>query len=135
LRDAVRHKFGLIARREIQNTDVLALKVQNPNMARLKPSRDANPYEETSVSSRKGQWSCQNAQLSRLGEYLEDYLEIPVVDKTGLTNCFDIVLKLDESDSQHPDLQNLRHVLPDQLGLELVETNLPIEKLIVEQVK
>ena len=135
LREAVRNKFGLIARRETQNTDVLALEVRNPNMAGLKPSRGANPYEGTSVSSRKGQWSCQNAQLSKLGEYLEDYLGIPVVDKTGLTNCFDIVLKLNASDFQHPDLQNMRQVLLDQLGLELVETNLSIEKLIVEKVK
>jgi uncharacterized protein (TIGR03435 family) len=68
-----------------------------------------------------------------LADYLENSLGIPVVDKTGLTDRFDIDLKLNESNFQHPDPQNLKSAVLDQLGLELVPGREPIEMLVVEK--
>jgi uncharacterized protein (TIGR03435 family) len=42
-------------------------------------------------------------------------------------------LKLNTPDADHPDPQNLKQALLDQLGLELVPTNMPIEMLVVEK--
>ena len=133
LQQEVRRMFGLVARHETRDTDLLLLKVRNPDAPGLKPSRGWNPQDGTSTNFRRGQWSCRHAPLSMLADYLENSLGIPVVDKTGLTDRFDIDLKLNESNSQHPDPQNLKSAVLDQLGLELVPGREPIEMLVVEK--
>jgi uncharacterized protein (TIGR03435 family) len=62
---------------------------------------------------------------------LEADLQIPVVDQTGLTNEYDFSLRWDGPDSRQPDSEGLKQALLDQLGLELVPTNMPIEMLVV----
>lgn len=133
LQQEVRRMFGLVARHETRDTDLLLLKVRNPNAPGLKPSRGWNPQDGTSTNFRRGQWSCRHALLSMLADYLENSLGIPVVDKTGLTDRFDIDLKLNESNFQHPDPQNLKSAVLDQLGLELVPGREPVEMLVVEK--
>jgi uncharacterized protein (TIGR03435 family) len=66
---------------------------------------------------------------------LENYFKVPVVDQTGLTNRFDIFLTWDQSDRRHFNVQGLKQALLDQLGLELVPTNLPVKMLVVENMK
>jgi uncharacterized protein (TIGR03435 family) len=39
----------------------------------------------------------------------------------------------DDMDSQHPNFDGLKQVLSEQLGLELVPTNMRIEMLVVEK--
>lgn len=38
-----------------------------------------------------------------------------------------------DTDSQHPNLDGLKQVLSEPLGLELVPTNMRIEMLVVEK--
>ena len=66
---------------------------------------------------------------------------MPVLDRTGLTNLFDIVFEwqwrpypkpVSERDSR---LALLKEVLHEQLGLNLTSKNEPIEMLVVERVK
>ena len=133
LQKEVKRKFNVVARRETRETDVLLLKIQNPDAPDLKPSHDWKPHEGSSNKSVAGQWSCQNSPLSSLADHLENYLGIPVVDQTGLTNHFDIDLKWDESDWQHPNLDGLKQVLLAQLGLELVPDRQPVEMLVIEK--
>jgi uncharacterized protein (TIGR03435 family) len=113
----------------------LLLGVRNPGALGLKPSRSLNPREGSSVNSSPGQWSYTNARLSMLARSLENYLETPVVDQTGLAAKFDIDLKFTESNSQSSNQQSLKQALLDQLGLELVPTNMAIEMLLVEKAK
>jgi uncharacterized protein (TIGR03435 family) len=58
-----------------------------------------------------------------------------VIDQTGLANHFDMDLKWDETNWQHPNLESLERALLDQLGLELVPSREPIEMLVVEKSK
>ncbi|MGD0744346.1 MAG: TIGR03435 family protein [Verrucomicrobiota bacterium] len=133
LQQEIRKQFGVVAQRETRTTDVLLLEVRNPDALGLRPSRGRNSQDGASFNSSQGQWSFKNSRLSMLVGPLENYLGTPVVDQTGITDKFDIDLKFNELNSQHPILQNVRQALLDQLGLELVATNTPIEMLVVEK--
>jgi uncharacterized protein (TIGR03435 family) len=132
LQQEVRKKFGVIARRETRESDVLLLKIQNSGATGLKPSR-ANPGGGSSQNNGAGEWSCKNLPLSGLVNYLEEFTRVPVVDQTGLTNSFDIDLKWKQSDWGKPNADGMKQALLDQLGLELIPTNMPIEMLVVEK--
>jgi uncharacterized protein (TIGR03435 family) len=67
--------------------------------------------------------------------FLQQRFQVPVVDQTGLKQEYDFSLAWDEPDPKHPNLDGLKQALHDQLGLELVLTNLPIEMLVVEKSK
>ena len=84
-----------------------------------------------------GQLTVVNLPLSTLVQYLETYFEMPVLDRTGLQGSFDFKLKWDLPKERHhnPDSDPLKEALLDQLGLELVPSNMPIEMLVVEKVK
>ena len=135
LQQEVKRNFNVLARREMREADGLFLKVQTPNAPNLKPSRGWRPHEGSSSNSGAGQWSCQNSPLSRLADYLENYLGIPIIDQTGLTNDFDIDLKWKQSNWTEPNPDGLKQAVLDQLGLELVPSHEPIEMLVVEKVK
>lgn len=76
--------------------------------------------------------------LSALAETLEYRLHIPIIDQTRFTNAFDFDLKWDSALDRPftPNgLEGLKEALLDQLGLELVPTNMPINMLVVEAAK
>ena len=54
------------------------------------------------------------------------------MDKTGLDGNYDLAVSWDKNDIQH---DSMKKALLDQLGLELVTTNMPIEMLVVEKMK
>ena len=135
LQREIKRKFGLVGRRETRDADVLFLKTQNSDASGLKPA-DLRRLEHNSTSSSRsgaGDFSFRNEQLSNLARFLEGRFEIPVIDQTGLTNHFDIDLKWDETNWQHPNLDGLKQALLDQLGLELVPGREPIEMLVIEK--
>jgi uncharacterized protein (TIGR03435 family) len=75
-----------------------------------------------------------NQPLSKITSFLESGSPVPVIDQTDATNRCSIDIKWveDGRDTEHKALQQ---VLLDQLGLELVPTNMPIEMLVVEKAK
>jgi RNA polymerase sigma factor (sigma-70 family) len=117
-------KFGLAARRETRDADVLLLKVKVPNAPGLKPG--------TGVDG----WSNADASFS-LANFLEEhYLRIPVIDQTGLAGNFDFELAWgDPASPVNLRVEQLKQALLDQYGLELVPERQPIEMLVVEKAK
>ena len=59
------------------------------------------------------------------------YLGRPVIDETGLTESYDFELHLDSKSKNYTEA--IKNALREQLGLELVPTNMPIEMLVVEK--
>jgi uncharacterized protein (TIGR03435 family) len=127
----IKRQFGLVGRKEMRETNVLLLKVKNPEvLSRLSQSiytvtnYDINTYLTTTVNA------------NSLQETLERNLfHLPVIDetgleknKTGLDGVFFIALPRNSN-----DLNLARKALLDQLGLELVPTNMPIEMLVIEK--
>jgi uncharacterized protein (TIGR03435 family) len=131
LQREIKKKFGVVGKWETRETDVLLLKVKRANAQGLKPASAhialANSYA--------GHYSCTNAPLSWVAEFLDNYFEVPVIDRTGLNRHFDIDLKWDEPDQQHLNPEGLKQVLLDEFGLELVPGREPVEMLVVERAK
>jgi uncharacterized protein (TIGR03435 family) len=135
LQKEIQRKFGLIGKREVRDADVLLLEVQNPNATGLESAdrRRLEPHSGNSSRSGAGYFTSRSQNLSMLAWFLESHFKTPVVDKTGLTNQYDIDLNWDETNFRHPNLASLKQALLDQLGLELVPTNMPIKMLVVEK--
>ena len=133
LQQEIKNKFGLDGRREMIETNVLVLTVQNPNATGLK----RYPSPGYHVSKSNGILSLSNYPLSALPILLENnmlvapydpqnkLLGIPVVSRTGLTGCFDL-----KWDSKH---ESLEQAVLDQLGLELIPGTDSVEFLVVDK--
>jgi len=126
LQQEIEKQFGVVARRETIETNVLLLTVKYPNAQGLRPSTTRGE----SLRVQPGHFSSVNTPISDLTGNLENLLQIPVIDQTGVADKFDIDLKWNRNDPQH---NSLKQALTDQLGLELVPTNMPIEMLVVEK--
>jgi len=134
---------GLVGHTETIDTDVFVLKVRTPDAPGLKPPHGpVNMHYDI-----RGRIICQGLPLSSvsvpnpsltsigLTKYLEIFLETPVIDETGLTNYYDIDIKWNANSKNDPEHNALKKVLLDQLGLELVPANRPVEILVMEKVK
>ena len=89
LQEAIRKKLGYTAAKETQNTDVLALKVEDPNSTGLKVSPDS---EAAGMAQRNGRLYLTHQPLTTVTGGMESLLKQPVVDETGLTNFYDFSL-------------------------------------------
>jgi uncharacterized protein (TIGR03435 family) len=124
LRQEIKKQFGLVGHTEMVETNVLLLEVKSSNAPGL--ARSTKQYG--GMSSGNGTYKCDGQPISNLAGFLESHFEIPVIDRTDLKSNFDIELKWHDSN-------DLKRKLADQLGLELVPTNMPIEMLVVEKAK
>ena len=87
-----------------------------------------------------GRTEIYNGTVSAGGQTAEDFartLEIsyvffPVINQTGLTNKYDFEASWDSTDPLH-SRSNLEQALADQIGFEVIHTNLPDEMLVVEK--
>jgi uncharacterized protein (TIGR03435 family) len=123
VQQALKEKFGLVGRLEKRDTDVLLLKVRRNSAPGLRPSTATT--EGMNVGY--GYISVTGEIVSSLLPNIEERLEVPVLDRTGLTGRYDISLSWRESGPVHTNPEALKQALLDQLGLELVPSREPIE--------
>jgi RNA polymerase sigma factor (sigma-70 family) len=125
--------LGIVGIQEKRETDVLLLELKKLNAPGLKPP--THPPHLPSMPEMPGQYILPDQTISTtLVMLLESYFILPVIDQTGLTNRYDINLTWNQSDYKRSNPDGLKQALLDQLGLELVLTNMPIEMLVVEKV-
>jgi uncharacterized protein (TIGR03435 family) len=131
LQAQIKMKLGLIAHRETRKTDVLFLKVKNPNATGLKSHSSGNSY---SVTTKDGKVYVMGQTIGVLAYHFEYALKQPVLDKTTLNGRYDCVLDGHLFDgTSDPNL--VKKFGLDEFGLELVPSREPIEMLVVEKVK
>jgi uncharacterized protein (TIGR03435 family) len=133
LQAAVRKKFGVAAKLETNETEVLVLKVRNREAGGLKPSREQGGSNMSTGGS--DYWQGQNVTLSELANYLEAVLRTPVIDATGISGQFDVELRKSDANASGSDVEGLKQAVLDQLGLALEPAKEPIEQLVVEREK
>ncbi|MDB6112512.1 MAG: polymerase, sigma-24 subunit, subfamily [Pedosphaera sp.] len=134
LQQALKKKFGLVARRETRDRDVLMLRVKNAGAAGLKLSDTTKTSGYSEVN--QGKLSIRGGSLSLVAAFIENsLLRIPVIDQTGLTNVYDLDLtwEVQGRDWTNPTRPILDRILLDQLGLELVPGREPVEMLVIEK--
>ncbi len=134
LQKVIVKKFGVTGRLEMRETKVLALQPGSTGTHGFEVSHSM-PDGRAMEVGRSGGCSFHEQPVEVLVSFLQQRFQVPIVDQTGLTQEYDFSLAWDEPDPKHPNLDGLKQALHDQLGLELVPTNLPIEMLVVEKVK
>jgi uncharacterized protein (TIGR03435 family) len=137
LQGALKSRLGVIGKSEILETDVLLLQCKNPNAGGLKPPGSlARSLKLPNIRYISGSNSIARffSPISDLQEFLQEMLEIPIVDQTGLKGLYDFKLTWDGSD-QTQYKESIKQALLDQFGLELVPGREPVEMLVVEKVK
>jgi uncharacterized protein (TIGR03435 family) len=129
LQREIEKQFGVVARYETIETNVLFLRVNTSTAPGLRPT--TTRYNSSS-SQNWGEYHVVNMRLAfSFDNFLEGEFGIPVIDQTGLNKSYDINLKWkDKGDQQH---NNLKQALNDQLGLELVPGGAPVKMLFVEK--
>ena len=134
LQNQLEKQFGLVGRKEVRKTDALLLQLKNANAPGLSVSAGGNglPHRD------QDRFSGTNQPVSTLAAFAEGIFSRPVRDQTGLTNNLNFNLAWSiygKKLGDYPNLDGLKKAFLDQLGLELVPTNTPIEMLVVEKVK
>jgi uncharacterized protein (TIGR03435 family) len=124
LREEIKTKFGLIGRRENIETNVLVLTKQSGVVTGLRRTTG-----ESSGSQTDNSYSAHNQTIWTLVNYLEETLNVVVIDQTRLTQNFDIDFKWDKTP------EGLKRVLLDELGLKLSAEKQVVEFLKVEKAK
>lgn len=90
LQKAIRDKFHYTADRETNDTDVLAMKIVDPTLPGMTVSA---PGEKEDTLFNKGKMTIKHVRLGDLTRPFEQILKTAVVDKTGLTNYYDVTLE------------------------------------------
>jgi uncharacterized protein (TIGR03435 family) len=131
---AIKKKLGYTAQKETRDTDVLALKVTDPNS----PGLQVSTATREDISPRNGRLYLTHLQMSMLASLLEQVVKMPVVDKTGLKNVYDFSLAWDPQtqrkiESGTLDNETGRKILAEW-GLGLEPDTASIEMLVVKKV-
>src|SRR5262245_50070515 len=127
LHQAVESAFGVSARRETMEMDAFVLKAGQLT-EHLVPTGSTGA---SSMSSGGGSLNCVNQSINSLARSLEEMLNKPVLNETGLTNSYDFQLLWDETKSSGADPGELTRALHEQLGLSLAPAKRTVELLVV----
>ncbi len=138
----LKKQFGLVARHEVRETDVLLLRVKDSTRLQRNISRGGQSQTYMTGDGSNEKHFVENAPLSVTAELLEPFFEKPVIDRTGLPSHYNFTFdwKIDQQTWNSPGARKagIRPALLnklDQLGLELVPGREPVEMLVVEKVK
>jgi uncharacterized protein (TIGR03435 family) len=134
----LKHQFGLVAHSETRNTDVLLLKVSDPDKLQLHLAKGDSYARYGTGEDNIQKRIYRNVPLSDVCYEPEGYFRKPVIDQTGMKPHYDFDVQWTErhwsSDGERRSA--VQSAWTDQLaefGLELVPANLPLEMLVVEK--
>jgi uncharacterized protein (TIGR03435 family) len=134
LQQEIKKQFGIVGRFEPHLKDVLVLKKKDQGELKLTPRKSFAEKAGMWFEHNQFHWSGQPA--SQMASWLEQYFMVPVVDQTGVTNlgAYTFDLNWAQPDLQNRDSKKLKQA-PDDVGFELIPTNLPVAMLVVEKAK
>ena len=135
LQEKIRKQFGYTGRKIMVETNAFLLRASDSSSNKLTKSLWPKAMRQlTNNPNQFENWPTQ--PMSTVASYLEAEMKIPVLDQTGLTNFFDMSLEWKRQKvSQELNNVSLKKAMHEQLGLELIPTNMPVEMLVVERVK
>jgi len=134
LRQEIQRQFGLVAHRESRMTDVLLLEMDPAKVARLKitggGSSTASPPGWSSAVRRL---AFTNQPVSIVAQTLGHQLGRPVVDRTGVSGNYDLLLQWTAQNDVNSEVQAVQQAVADQLGLRLISSQELAALLVVEK--
>jgi uncharacterized protein (TIGR03435 family) len=137
MQEAVKSTFGLTGKWETNQVNAFVLKLKDTNAPDLTASPTKGVHLSTGLSSGVASVWGVGVSSATIASFLEDRLEVPVIDETGLTNRYgyDVSLEWKQKSWDKPNLETLKRALTEQLGLELISERLPVEVLVIDRVK
>src|SRR5262249_23543855 len=134
LRTAIQKQFGYAAKRETRDMDAFILKVTDVSLPGLKVSAD---NEDSDINYKSGKLYFTHKPFDYMVDGLSQGLDKPVLDQTGLTNCYDFSMAWNadiEKAMQHGsiNLDGTKKVI-GHWGLGLEPTNVSMNVYIVEK--
>jgi uncharacterized protein (TIGR03435 family) len=134
-------RFKLAAHRDTRSVPTYDL-VLAENGPRLQPSMPGDAAQRRVIEVANGHITGREVPIVTLASLLSDQLGQTVVDKTGLTSHYDVVLQWPASaEGQGSDVSSespnaaISSVLEEQLGLKLEPHQAPLEILIIDHVE
>ena len=127
---AIQKQLGYTAHWETRNTKVLLLETQTPLPSGLRVSTTKGE----NVSFNNGKLEFTHARLGSLLGFLEQYLNQPVLDRTGLTNFYDFSIERNWPIPGSPDPMTTEKIIKG-LGFKLVPGNESVPMLVVEKAR
>jgi len=127
LRAELKRQLGVTAHFETRMTQVRLLLAPNLNTNLVKESgRD----EMTQVGNFRNV-IYRGASMDSLSWWMEAVFQMPVLDRTGLTNRFDVAFQWLPKPGQS-ETAAIEEALQTRYGFQFMETNLPLKVLVVE---
>jgi len=133
LQQVISAKLGLTVQRENRLEDVYVLTAHSGQFTGLQPR--VRRGGGSSVNNTDGQITINNGTIDSLARSLEQVIQRPIVNETGLRDRFDIFLTWDEPGEQQPASDAVKKALSEQLGLELSPDKRDLEILLVQSGK
>jgi uncharacterized protein (TIGR03435 family) len=132
LRDAIQKQFGLVGHPETIVTNVLLVRVANPDAPGLKLA-SSSPRQQPGWFQQKESVTLGDQRLDTfLGAFIESQVQQPVFNETGLTGRYNLHIEW-HPQAGETEQSAFERALQEQLGLELVSATRPVEMLIVEK--
>lgn len=136
LKTLLAERFKLVLHSEFQIRETLIMEVAK-NGPKLQPAGDA----PISANNGHGLLEAPSVTMRILAEMLSRDLNLPVVDRTGLTGSFKFTLhyNADRAATADPDLAaadlrlEMSTAIAQQLGLTLKSQRLPVEMLVIDR--
>lgn len=127
-------RFQLKFNREKRELSVYAIRVAKGGPKIARSTRDPESLPDQTGNGR-GTMRFTNVSMSDFTLGMQEFLEKPVVDRTGLTGRFDFLLNWTPDNSQNADDPNappgIFTAVQEQLGLRIDSTKAPVDVLAI----
>jgi uncharacterized protein (TIGR03435 family) len=133
-------RFGLKFHRAQRELSIYAVTVAKggPKMAATKSDPDALRDQSGNNNGVEQTWRFTNNSMADFADGLQEFLDRPVVDETGLKGKFDFPLEWTVDGAVNPDPKappGLFTAVQEQLGLKIDATKGPAEVQVIEHVE
>jgi uncharacterized protein (TIGR03435 family) len=141
---ADRFRLKVHRSREVRTTYELALAKGGPKMKEDSPSSDKDGVQWQEGVRPSTDWSISDGKISGhampisiLADHLQAWVHSTIVDDTGLTGRYDVVLKWDPKDEPEPNSTepSIYVALEEQLGLRLKPTKTTVETIVIDHLE
>jgi uncharacterized protein (TIGR03435 family) len=108
---------------------------QSGAVAPVAPSSAATSAPPCGMQGGTDHFLAGGVKLDVLARSLSSTLETPVLDETGLSGSFEVVLRWARDDRPTGDAPSLFTAVQEQLGLKLEPRQMPVEVLVIDSVE
>ena len=129
LQAEIKKQWGVVAEREMHPTNVLVMIPNRTNAPAATRSAASPPIDAGGQNIRFG-------SMSSLAMFLESRLRQPLIDQSGLTFAegIQIPANLISGGPNNDAVEQVRKMLLERLGIDLVQTNTQVEMLVIKKV-